>query len=460
MANLIAKKLSKLPIGTQVEVTYGDGASHHEIAAGIITDSDFSANIEITTLRGEEIVLDFSIVRGVQVTKALPDILKELSEGTKVRFSYGTAEQREPVLSGTVTENDNEENVEIKTASGEELVLNYSLIQSLLVQSKGIAQAPAAVAQVAPAAAKPVPVAAPVAQPKAAVLLHTQEPGDYLNASDNKLKDLFDQIPLGDRKKLGSVFDSFKYGVKMNDKSKMTTAANQARQILYREDDQGYYWTTEAVMFCGGNPSLHVARLECFEYGTVFFQNGCQIVGWIPFLYCPMGDIEIIPIQSFLHITVVAGTVNDRLEATVDTQHFFQVTAHSIEFHKLKNLFQGFHLIICNPFDCPLDTLNFQQSFHRAEIVNVPLRKAFHEGSTVRDGFNQSFCFNTAQNLTDGGSADAVAVAKVLLYDSLSAPHLSPQNIYFQFFLNFLCFCPLFLIIIIKKIQFIHGSHS
>ena len=270
MASLIAKKLSKLPIGTQVEVTYGDGASHHEIAAGIITDSDFSANIEITTLRGEEIVLDFSIVRGVQVTKALPDILKELSEGTKVRFSYGTAEQREPVLSGTVTENDNEENVEIKTASGEELVLNYSLIQSLLVQSKGIAQAPAAVAQVAPAAAKPVPVAAPVAQPKAAVLLHTQEPGDYLNASDNKLKDLFDQIPLGDRKKLGSVFDSFKYGVKMNDKSKMTTAANQARQILYREDDQGYYWTTEAVMFCG----YLLRRVNAFDC-DVFLVGEC-----------------------------------------------------------------------------------------------------------------------------------------------------------------------------------------
>ena len=71
MASLIAKKLSKLPIGTHVELTYGDGASHHEKVAGIITDSDFSANVEITTQTGEEIVLDFSIVRGVQVTKSL-----------------------------------------------------------------------------------------------------------------------------------------------------------------------------------------------------------------------------------------------------------------------------------------------------------------------------------------------------------------------------------------------------
>ena len=63
MASLIAKKLSKLPIGTHIEVTYGDGVSHHETIAGIITDSDFTANIEISTPAGDEIVLDFSIVR-------------------------------------------------------------------------------------------------------------------------------------------------------------------------------------------------------------------------------------------------------------------------------------------------------------------------------------------------------------------------------------------------------------
>lgn len=136
MANLIAKKLGKQPIGTHVEVTYGDGAAHHEMVSGVITDSDFSANVEITTQSGEEIVLDFSIVRGVQVTKSLEAVLKEVPEGTKVKFSYGSDDQREPNLSGTVVENDCEENVEIKTASGEDLVLNYALVRSLLVQSQ------------------------------------------------------------------------------------------------------------------------------------------------------------------------------------------------------------------------------------------------------------------------------------------------------------------------------------
>ena len=134
MASLIAKKLSKQPIGTHVELTFGDGASHHEKVSGIITDSDFTANVEIKTQSGEEIVLDYSIVRGIQVVKPLDVVLKELPSGAKVKFSYGSEDNREPNLIGTVIENDNEENVEIKLSSGEEIVLNYSIIRSLIVQ--------------------------------------------------------------------------------------------------------------------------------------------------------------------------------------------------------------------------------------------------------------------------------------------------------------------------------------
>ena len=110
MASLIAKKLSKQPIGTHVELTYGDGASHHEKVSGIITDSDFTANVEIKTQSGEEIVLDYSIVRGIQVVKPLDVVLKELPSGAKVKFSYGSEDNREPNLFGTIVENDNEEN--------------------------------------------------------------------------------------------------------------------------------------------------------------------------------------------------------------------------------------------------------------------------------------------------------------------------------------------------------------
>lgn len=72
MASLIAKKLSKQPIGTYVELTYGDGAAHHEKVSGIITDNDFTENVEITLSSGEEIVLNYSIIRSLVVQEALP----------------------------------------------------------------------------------------------------------------------------------------------------------------------------------------------------------------------------------------------------------------------------------------------------------------------------------------------------------------------------------------------------
>lgn len=243
MANLIAKKLAKQPIGTHVEVTYGDGAAHHETVSGIITDNDFTSNVEITTSSGEEIVLDFAIVRGVQVTKTLEAILKALPEGTKVKFSYGSEDQREPNLSGTVTENDREENVEIITASGEDLVLNYTLIRSLLVQSKiGSNLSSSSKSEIKPIPPSPKPTK---------TALHQQIPEDWLNMSDLAIKEAFDAIPRDDRKKLSSAYDSFKYGIKINDQDKMSSAANQAKQVIFREEKQDYYWSCEAVRFCG-----------------------------------------------------------------------------------------------------------------------------------------------------------------------------------------------------------------
>lgn len=272
MASLIAKKMSKQPIGTHVELTYGDGATHHEIVSGVITDSDFSANVEITTQSGEEIVLDYSIVRGIQVTKSLEAILKELPSGAKVRFSYGSEDNREPNLTGVVIENDNEENVEIKLSSGEEIVLNYSIIRSLITLAKA-----------APIPGKPsVPD-----KPKAPDIpntphppipntqkrpLYQQTPDDILNHSDSKLKETFDSIPREDRQKLNSVYERFKYGVKINDRNKIGEAANQARQILFREDDNDYLWSREAALFCGYllrraniyDPEVFLVG-ECFE---------------------------------------------------------------------------------------------------------------------------------------------------------------------------------------------------
>lgn len=248
MASLIAKKLSKQPIGTHVELTYGDGGTHYEIVSGVITDSDFSANVEITTFSGDEVVLDYAIVRGIQVLKSLEAVLQELPVGTKVQFSYGSEDHREPEISGVVSENDNEENIEIRTSAGKELILNYSLIRSLLIREKSKSIEPM-VSQ----ASKPSPISRPAApaQSKTSLPLHAQKPEDILNISDNALKALFDELPKDDHKLLSSAFDSFKYGVKISDREKIAAAANTAKQILFREDDKDYYWSCEAVRFCG-----------------------------------------------------------------------------------------------------------------------------------------------------------------------------------------------------------------
>ena len=48
-----------------------------------------------------------------------------------IAISYGDANEKEPNLIGTVGENDGEESVEIITSSGEDLILNYSIIRCL-----------------------------------------------------------------------------------------------------------------------------------------------------------------------------------------------------------------------------------------------------------------------------------------------------------------------------------------
>ncbi len=248
MANLIAKKLSKLPIGTHVELTYGDGASHHEKVSGIITDSDFTANIEMTLPSGEELVLDYSLIRGVQVTKPLSAVLKELSSGAKVEFSYGSEDNREPNLIGTIVENDKEENLEIKLSSGEETVLNYSIIRSLIVQGSPTQTTVVPDKPKGPDSSN---------RPKERIThtgkdpLYQQEPDDILNHSDSKIKETYDLMPKEDRQKLSSFYDRFKYGARNNDRNKMEEAANQVRQVLFREDDNNYLWSREAALFCG-----------------------------------------------------------------------------------------------------------------------------------------------------------------------------------------------------------------
>lgn len=245
--NLFVKRLIQKPIGTHVEVTIETGASLEKVV-GVITDNDYTTSVEITTAEGSERIIDYSTIKGFLETKKLEFVLKELTEGTKVKFSYGDANEKEPNLTGTVGENDGEESIEIITSSGEDLVLNYSIIRSLVVITnhkpapKPIPPTPK------PEPQKPQPM--PIPKPKK-VPLYQQEPEDILNASDSKLKETFDLLPRDDRKKLNSIFDSFKYGIKVNDREKMVAAAKQSRMILFKEEEQDYYWSQEAVIFVG-----------------------------------------------------------------------------------------------------------------------------------------------------------------------------------------------------------------
>ena len=273
--SLVAKKVAKKPIGTHIEVTFDNGDSLEKVT-GIITDSDFATGVEITQYNGKERAVELSLIKGYQEIKSLEDVLKGLTEGTKVRFSHGDEDNKEPNISGTVGENDGEEGIEIITSGGKELALEYSLIRSMLVLSDGQPSPEEKTAEheqeketvVEKEKEKQLPE--PPTPKKKEVLL--EEPDDLLNANDSKIKATFDVLPRGDRQKLASIFDRFKYGIKNNDRHKMAEAANQARQVLFAEDDQKYLWSREAALFCGYllrrvniyDPEVFLVG-ECFE---------------------------------------------------------------------------------------------------------------------------------------------------------------------------------------------------
>ena len=267
--SLFAKKLSKKPIGTHVELTVDSGEDLEKVA-GVITDSDFSASVEVTTYEGKDRLLDYVLIKGFQETKSLEEVLKELTEGTRVRFSHGSEENREPNLTGTVGENDGESSIEIIPSNGKEMILSYSIIRSLLVLTQGKEKHGSEDQKKEEVFDKTEDTQKNEDQKQHDI--YQQEPEDILNANDNKLKVTFDLFPRTDRQKLSSVYERFKYGVKINDKSKQVDAANQARQILFFEDDEDYIWSREAVLFCGYllrrvniyDPEVFLVG-ECFE---------------------------------------------------------------------------------------------------------------------------------------------------------------------------------------------------
>ena len=249
--SFVAKRVAKKPIGTHVEVTIETGESLEKVT-GVITASDFTTGLEITPYGGKKRDVELSLIKGCQEIKSLVEVLKGLTEGTKVQFSHGDEDNKTPNIFGTVSENDGESGMVIIPSSGKELELDYSLIRSMLVLSGS--QPPEEEKTFEPEQKEekteqekkpPEP-----SKPKKKEVLQ-EEPDDLLNANDGKIKATFDVLPRGDRQKLNNVYERFKYGVKMNDRPKMAEAANQARQILFAEDDKDYIWSREAVLFTG-----------------------------------------------------------------------------------------------------------------------------------------------------------------------------------------------------------------
>ena len=281
MAGLIEKKLSRLPIGTYVELTLQRGAGDTDVVAGHIIDSDFSESLELAREDGGEVLLDYSIVKRVGNVQPIASILASLPAGTSVSFSYGDEGNRTPNPRGVVTENDHAESLELKTENGDEMILSYDIIRSLLVsQDKGkVVVVPPTVTQ-NPASSGKKTVYNPgsetsetgPATPKQQTM-KDQSMTLFPEISSDELKSLYyDEIPRDNRKKLDSAYESYKYGVKNNDRQKQIAAAKTAKRILLTQEANGFIWSPDAYRFCG----YLLRSVDLFD-AELFLRCGCLL---------------------------------------------------------------------------------------------------------------------------------------------------------------------------------------
>ena len=68
MSELIARKLSTLPVGAHVSLAYADGASSQTVS-GVVTDNNFQDGIEIQTSDGMELVLAYNEISRLLIQK-------------------------------------------------------------------------------------------------------------------------------------------------------------------------------------------------------------------------------------------------------------------------------------------------------------------------------------------------------------------------------------------------------
>lgn len=263
MASLISKRLSRLPIGTRLSITYGDGASHHEVVEGIITDTDFSSSLELTPASGRAVFIDYSIVRAFSEIQSLENILRTLPSGAKVQFSYGVPESPSEMMQGEIIENDNEASIEIRTASGHDLIIEYGMIQSLirLPEASQPLLHPPQPTQRQQLQSTQLPTNFPL-PPSQAIPLYRQDLSqEALICNDDLLSNLYNSLMRTEKAMLDRSYQSFQYGKKTNDTDKMMRAAREARKVYSDKLERNKNWSKDATRFC----ALLLYRTRTYE---------------------------------------------------------------------------------------------------------------------------------------------------------------------------------------------------
>jgi hypothetical protein len=192
--------------------------------------------------------------------------LSKLPIGATIKLTYDDGESRK-TTQGTVVDSDFKTGLELRTVDGKPLLVMYSVV--LIFQE--IAASPTTPVKTTPVI--PTDQDVPPVPPQESAEI--DEVGK-LSVSDNQLKAIFDELPKEDRKKLNGAYESFKYGVKVSDRSKQLQAASSARQILFREDNAGYVWHKNSARFCGDLlVRVQVLNPEVFLVGECFWEAAC-----------------------------------------------------------------------------------------------------------------------------------------------------------------------------------------
>lgn len=174
---------------------------------------------------------------GCAVAGFFDTILSGLEKGNAVQIGYGNTEENYSIVTGTVEANAPQDGIlMIRKEDGKPAVIRYRVVQDINVLEEPIIPQN-----------RIVPVTVPVEKGYA----DREMTASALGIGDGELKALFDGLPKNDKSRLVSAYDRFCHGLRINDKSRLRSAAEQARDILFQEDDRNYDWSFAAAELCG-----------------------------------------------------------------------------------------------------------------------------------------------------------------------------------------------------------------